>query len=232
MKNLVFVFTFSIALGFFGSKPSDVFGQDEFERVQVLDNPRYSLNQRVHLDFELTYLPLDAYYKPVVADLALHYQFGDFLSWEVARFGYSITNYDTGLNATIASAANTQIDEIYRTQANDVPASQRLSVGAITNNDLKDFKFRAGSALFANLLYSKSNFFNRAVVYHYWQAGLGASYWDFDREKQYGIDFIIRARFFLTEHLMTNIRIAHFFGFNSDAPQNIMSLGLGGGYAF
>src|SRR5437868_4944948 len=75
--------------------------QDEFEKVEVLDHPHYSLTKRISLGAEFTYLPLDAYYKPMLIEGTLSYQFTDFLSWEVGRFGYSLANYNTGLSANI-----------------------------------------------------------------------------------------------------------------------------------
>jgi hypothetical protein len=80
-------------------------------------------------------------------------------------------------------------------------------------------------------------------VYHYWQAGIGGSFWDFDSstradntklkaQRQYAADLILRARFFVNENFMLNIRAAHSIGFNSKAPSNMIQLGLGGGFAF
>jgi|GEM_PF-5092717 len=198
--------------------PIQTNAQDEFEKVQVLDHPRYSLTHRFLVDAEFSFLPLDAYYKPIMLEVATSYQFSDWFSWEIARFGYAIYNYDTGLN----NAIQAKIQQ----EANDP------SIRTVTSTDLKNTKFKASSTAFLNLLYSKSNWFNQLVVYHYWQAGVGFSYYDLDQHKQLSMDLVLRARFFLNKHFMLNLRGGHSFGFSSKAPRNISFLGLGGGFAF
>lgn len=200
-----------------------VYAQDEFERVEVLDHPRFSLNNRVVVDTEFSWLPLDAYYKPIVFELAGSYQFSNWFSWEIVRLGMSINNYDTKLNDQVASLVNSEIERVS-------PGAEQFT--GTTSDDLKEFKYKVGSALFTNLLYSKSNFFNQAVVYHYWQAGAGMTYFDLDQEKQYTADLILRARFFISEHLVLNLRGGYSYGFNSKAPASIFFLGGGAGYAF
>jgi len=197
--------------------------QDEFEKVEVLDHPRYSLTQRFNVDSELTFLPLDAYYKPLLVDLAASYQFNDFFSWEVIRGGLPIYKHNTKLNSQIESAVQKQTGD--------------TGIVIVDDDRMKKLQYRVSSTGFLNLLYSKSNFFNKGVVYHYWQAGFGASYWDFKKgskkaQKQYGVDLVLRARFFLSEQFMVNLRLAQTVGFNSKAPKNIISLGTGAGFAF
>lgn len=209
--------------------------QDEFERVEVLDNPRYSLNHRFVVDGDLTYYPVDAFYKPITGDIAVSYQFHDFFSWEVVRFGYSLTNYDTKLNNTIAAVATNYADE----QVKKVDSTKDAEpLEGTTSEELKKFKFRVGSTAFFNLLYSKSNFFNLKTVYHYWQAGLGASYFDLGKtsqgesKNQISLDLVLRARFFLNQHFMTNIRGGYSFGLKKDVPQQMVFLTGGVGYVF
>ncbi|PIR23894.1 MAG: hypothetical protein COV44_00330 [Deltaproteobacteria bacterium CG11_big_fil_rev_8_21_14_0_20_45_16] len=192
--------------------------QDEFERVEVLDHPRFSLTNRLVIDADLSFLPLDAYYKPILVDIAASYQFTDWFSWEVARLSWSLTNYDTGLNDVI--------------QAKIQEEAEDPTIRTTTDQSLKDTTYKVSSTGFINLLYSKSNWFNNAVVYHYWQAGVGFGMYQLDYEMQQTLDLVLRARFFLNEHFMLNIRGGHSFGFNSNAPKNISFLSLGGGFAF
>lgn len=189
--------------------------QDEFEYVEVLDHPRYTLNDRLSFDAGFSFLPLDAYHKPMMFELAASYQFSDWIAIEIARFGYTIFNHDTGLNASVAQ----QID----------PNNPNLE--NVSGQELEDLRFRAGSAAFLNLLYSKSNWFNTSIVYHYWQAGLGFSYWDMDKTSQTTADLLIRVRFFINNNFMFNFRVGHSIGFKSSAPKNISLIGLGGGFA-
>lgn len=215
MKSIYYFYLFALLVVFF--QAPEVSAQDEFESVEVLDHPRFTLNRRFVLDAEFTYLPLDAYYKPVLIEAAASYQFFDFFSAEL-RGGLPIYTHDTGLNGQIA--------EVIRFETGD------NTFDANTSEDLKEMKYKVGAAGIFNLLYSKANFFNRAVVYHYWQAGVGFSYWDLDTQKQQSVDFILRARFFINEHFMINLRAAHSIGFNSKAPTNIIQLGGGGGFVF
>lgn len=191
--------------------------QDEFERVEVLDNPRFSLTNRFNVDAEFNYYPLNAFYKPLMLSLAGSYQFNDFWSWEVVRGELSIHNYDTGLNDTITA------DLRSRTGDNTLVSN--------SGGEFRDTKYKVSSSVFFNLLYSKSNFFNQAIVYHYWQIGSGIGFYDLGPEDQYSLDLTLRARFFINEHWLLNLRGGHSIGFNSDAPQSIVYLTVGGGFA-
>lgn len=204
---------------------SNLFAQDRFEKVEVLDHPRYSLNKRLVLDAEFTFLPLDAYYKPLLLDGALSFQFFDWFSWEVIRAGFPIYNHDTGLNSTFEAIVDNEVNS-------RVAEEDEIEFTNVGGQQLKDFKYRLGSTAFLNLLYSKSNWFNTGIVYHYWQAGIGGSYYDLGSVSQQSLDLVLRVRFFLNNHFMFNLRAAHSIGFKTDAPRNITSLGLGAGFAF
>lgn len=206
----------------------DISAQDRFERVEVLDHPRFSLNKRVVLDADLTFLPVDAYYKPLITDVVLSYQFSNWFSWEVIRAGFPIHNFDSGLNGSFETIVNQEVNSAY----NELGSDKTSNFQNVSGQDLKDFKYRLGSMMFVNLLYSKSNWFNRKTVYHYWQAGLGGSYYDFGDESQQTIDIALRARFFLTEHFMFNFRIAQSIGFNKKTVRQMTQLGTGFGFAF
>src|SRR5690606_11506192 len=129
---------------------SNLSAQDRFEKVEVLDHPRYSLNKRLVLDAEFTFLPLDAYYKPLLLDGALSFQFFDWFSWEVIRAGFPIYNHDTGLNATFESIVDNEVNS-------RVDEEDEIEFTNVGGQQLKDFKYRLGSTAFLNLLYSKSN---------------------------------------------------------------------------
>lgn len=194
----------------------NAYAQDEFEEVKVLDHPKYSLTGRFSVDADIVYLPLDAYYKPILGEIAVSFQPVDWFSWEVGRFGYSLTNYDTGFYTIInnrLAGTGKEFDPNDPTLIN------------------KDLRFHASSTGYFNLLYSKSNFFNQAIVYHYWQLGTGVSYYDFKQKSQTALDIVLRARFFFHKHFMVQIRGGHSIGFNEDTPGNITFLGLGVGFA-
>ncbi len=190
-----------------------VVAQDEFEKVEVLDHPKYSLTGRFTLDLDFQYLPLDGYYKPLMAEAAVSFQPLDWFSWEILRGGYSLHNYDAGLASGLL-AANPTIE---------IPPGELK---------LKDMRYHLGSSGFINLLYSKSNWFNQAVVYHYWQIGSGFSYYDLKNVSQQAMDLTMRVRFFIDNRWIVNIRGGHSIGFNSDAPKNITFLSVGVGFAF
>jgi hypothetical protein len=185
---------------------------DEFERIEVLDKPRFTLKDKLTLDVDISFLPLDAYYKPVLLEVAANYQFNDFFQLEAIRVGLSMINFDTGFETSIESI---------------IAPGQGIEEQA-----LKTLRYRVSSSGFFNLLYSKSNFFNSAVAYHYWQVGGGFSYYDMKTANQIGLDLIMRVRFFLNERTTVNIRAGHTIGLNPDAPRNISFIGLGVGYAF
>jgi hypothetical protein len=189
-----------------------LFAQDEFEEVRVLDHPRYSLTRRLSFDADFNFLPLDAYFKPLLAEVSASYQPADWFSWEIARFGYSLVNIDTGLEGSMnVLAAPKQVDE--------------------RDLKLKDMKYHASSTGFFNLLYSKSNFFNQGITYYYWQIGSGVSYFSMKGGSQIGMDLGIRVRFFLNDHFNLTLRGGQTVGFKSGLPKNIMFMGLGVGFA-
>ncbi|TVQ77928.1 MAG: hypothetical protein EA369_08115 [Bradymonadales bacterium] len=200
---------------------SNSFAQDEFEFVQVLDEPRYSLTKRFHFDLEISSLPLDAYYKPLMIELGASYQLSDSFSWEMARFSYPLFVHDTGLNRSVENLVNPLQEELDKTE---------LYRGT-TSKELKDIRYKVSSTLFLNLLYSKSNWFNQQIVYHFWQVGAGPFYSDMKHEKQYGVDLAARVRFFIDNRWMLNLRGGMGFGFNSKAPRQILFFSVGGGFA-
>lgn len=187
-----------------------VYAQDDFEKVQVLDHPRYTLLDKIVLDVDFDFLPLDGYIKPLFVEAAMSYQWADFFSVEPIRIGYALYNHDTGLKKSL----------------------ERHFGQALEDSVLKKMRMMAGANVYLNLLYSKSNFFNKAVAYHYWQVGGGLIYYDMTRKKQVGMDLSMRVRFFISEQMTFNVRGGHSIGFNSDAPSNITHVGLGLGYAF
>ena len=197
--------------------------QDEFEFVQVLDDPRFSLTDRFSFDFEIASLPLDAYFKPIMAEASVSYQFSDRFSWEALRLGYPLYVHDTGLNKTIANQLNEEI------RALDPDAD--LVAEGDTSKELRDLRYTASSTLYLNLLYSKSNWFNQQIVYHFWQVGAGPFFADMKHEKQYGVNLSARVRFFITQHWMLNLRGGMGFGLNSKAPNQILFFSVGGGFA-
>jgi len=208
LKNIFHVFCATTVLSF-----STVYA-DDFENIEVLDKPRFTLKNKLTLDVDLTFLPLDAYYKPILLELAANYQFTDFFQLEALRVGLSLLNHDTGLESGFESLIAT---------GKQIAPSQLV---------LKDLVYRVSSSGFFNLLYSKSNFFNSAVAYHYWQIGGGFSYYGMKDASQIGLDVIMRVRFFINERTTFNVRAGHTIGVKSDAPRNISFIGLGVGYAF
>lgn len=226
MKSMKICYTFSclVLLCSISIKPLTLTAQDRFEEVEVLEHPRFSLRERFVVDAELSFLPMDAHYKPILLDIAASYQIFDWLTLEPVRLGLSLHNHDTGLTGAFETTVQNELLD----QGVENPDNFVLKSG----QDLKNLRYRLGSAGLLNMLYSKSNLFNLSVVYHYWQTGLGFSYYNMDKADQISLDLIMRVRFFINNNWILNLRGSHSFGFSQDAPQNISSLGFGGGYAF
>lgn len=195
--------------------------QKPLDDVKVLEHPRYSLLDRLTLDLTFTSLPLDAFYKPFLVEVGASYQFHELFSWDVIRFGYSLGNLNTGLKKSIENEANRELEE--------KGISQDIS---LEDGALKKMRYRISSHGFVNILYSKSNLFNRAIVYHQWQLGTGLSYYDMDKKSQIAIDLEARVRFFVNDQWLVHVHGGHSIGFKSGAPKNIMTLGAGVGFAF
>ena len=191
---------------------SSAYAQSEFEEIEVLDRPRFTLTDKFTFDLDVTFLPLDAYYKPILLEGSISYQFTDWVAFEPIRFGYSVYNHDTGFTDSLKAIA---------------PAGTRIE-----DQKLKETKYKVGSSVFLNMLYSKSNWFNKLIAYHYWQIGAGFSYYELETEHQTALDLMMRVRFFLTESTTFNLRAGHSIGFSDKAPQNITFIGLGVGLAY
>lgn len=203
-------------LGFFPLSLLAQEGDFQADPVRVLENPKYSLKEKFHIDLNLMNLPLDAYYKPLTAELAGSYQFNDFLTWEALRIGINMASIGTGLKSDIES---------------QLPQGQnKLTIEG--SEDMKNLRYYMGSTAYLNLLYSKSNFFNRKIIYHQWQVGAGPTFVDMDEEKQFGLEFSVRVRFFIDDRFNANIRLGHSIGLTNDHQRNISFIGLGGGIAF
>ena len=208
MKKVNLVKSFSIVvLAFLGKFESSLYAQDA---VKVVESYRYSLKDRVTIDFGVSSLPLDAFKKPLQVDLGVSYQFSDFFTWDVVNAGYTFLNFDTGLKSDIEDQTEVEVDE----------------------GSIKDLSFRVSSRGYLNLLYSKSNWFNRGIVYHLWQVGTGATYFHMGKKKQIGADLVVRGRFFLSDHVTFNVTAGHSIGIRSSGPRGIMNVGLGFSYAF
>jgi hypothetical protein len=184
---------------------------DEFDKVKVLEDRAYSRNKRFSLDVGVNNLPLDAYYKPVIVEAAGSYQFNDQLIWEFARAGYSIVNFNTGLEKDIRDRTS----YLY-----DPPPV------------MKKARLVAGSTMYWNFLYGKSNFFNHRILYHQWQVGGGISYYDLTRKSQIAASLALKVNFFINNRYSIYLKGGHDIGLLSGAPRNISHLGIGSGYAF
>lgn len=200
-----------IAFGFIFFVTQNLQAQDPYDRVEVLEERRYSLAGRFHFDLGLDALPLDAYAKPIAVEAAAAYSFNDLWTWEIARGGYSLIETDSGLES-----------DIFKQTGASLPEKPLM----------KSLRFFAGSMVYANLLYSKSNFFNQAIIYHQWSLGAGPIYYDLDRETQIGAEVAAKVRFFMGDHLSSYLRASYSYGFKSNAAKNIMHLGAGLGFAF
>ena len=196
-----------VALAFLSQFEWSLSAQDA---VKVVESYRYSLKDRVTIDFGVSSLPLDAFKKPLQVDLGVSYQFSDFFTWDVVNAGYTFLNFDTGLKNDIEDQTEVEVDE----------------------GSVKDLSFRVSSRGYLNLLYSKSNWFNRGIVYHLWQIGTGATYFHMGKNKQIAGDVVVRGRFFLNDHVTFNVAAGHSIGIRSSGPRGIMNVGLGFSYAF
>lgn len=185
------------------------------DKVKVVESYRYSFQDRISLDVGISSLPLDAFRKPIQFDLGVSAQFSEFFTWDVLNVGVTLHNFDTGLKGKIE---------------ND--ASNTSSTVSVDEGSIKDLTLRFSTRGYLNLLYSKSNWFNRGIVYHLWQVGSGVSYFHMGNSKQVGIDLNIRGRFFIDDNVTFNVTAGHSIGLLNDAARGIMNVGLGFSYAF
>ena len=185
--------------------------EDIFEKARVLDHPRYPVSEKWTASAGFSWLPLDPYFKPILLEAAVSYHFSDFYGWEIARAGFSIWNFDTGLEDSIEIQSNTTIQS-----------------GLYFN----DAQFKVGTSGLVHLLYSKSNFLNRSIVYHYWTLGLGPSLVYCKNKNFLGLEASALVNFFLASQATLQLRGAYMLGFSGTQGINIVSLGAGGGWVF
>jgi hypothetical protein len=185
---------------------------DEYDKVKVLEDRQFNVDKKYSFHLGIEHLPMDAYYKPLVLDIGGSYRINDHFIWEVAHFGWSLSNLNTGLQKDIETQTNG-----YRYDPPPV---------------MKKFRFDTGSKIYWDFLYGKSNFTNRKVIYHQWLLGGGFNYFYMTRKSQIAAEVSLKVNFFVSEHYSIFIRGAHNIGFLKGAPKNITVLGLGAGFSF
>lgn len=195
------------------------------ESARVVESYRYSFENRFVMDIGLSALPLDAFRKPVQVDLGLSYQFTEFFTWDILNAGYTFFNADTGLKGKIEREASNNASQV-----------------TVNEGSLKDLSLRLSSRGYLNLLYSKSNWFNRGIVYHLWQVGAGISHFSIEdgklisfKERIITADLNLRGRFFINDQMTFNVTAgysARLPKLSTGGPMGIMNVGLGLSYGF
>lgn len=184
---------------------------DVFERAQVLDNPRYPLQKRFMGDLGISWLPQDSFYKPIFVEATGTYSWSDFWGVE-ARAGYILTANGTGLQAQLEKETGQKVE----------------TEGVL----YKDAQMKLGASALMHFFYSKSNFFNRAIVYHFWSLGLGPAFLKTEKKSQFGAEASLLVRVVLWERSMLNLRFAYMRGFQSGLAKDVISVGMGAGWLF
>jgi hypothetical protein len=190
-------------------------GASAQDKVKVVESYRYSFQDRIALDVGFSSLPLDAFRKPLQFDLGISTQLSELFTWDLLNVGVTVFNFDTGLKSKIED-----------------DASNSSSMVSVDEGSIRDLSLRFSTRGYLNLLYSKSNWFNRGIVYHLWQVGSGVSYFHMGDSKQVAIDLNIRGRFFLNDDVTFNVTAGHSLGVLNGASRGIMNVGMGFSYAF
>jgi outer membrane beta-barrel protein len=208
MGRVKYLVGFMIAMAVMGTR---LVIADEYDKVKILEDQRYSRTGHYSLDLSFSSLPLDAYYKPLALEATGNYQFTDAISWNFLRAGYSLYNYSTGLQGEI------------RDQTGFVFGRSPI---------FKTTRYYLASEASINLFYGKLNMLNESIIYHQISVEGGPMFIDFNRKSQLGVDLGMKFQFFLNDRSSVHLKASHMIGFLANAPTNIMILSLGVGFAF
>jgi outer membrane beta-barrel protein len=143
-RIILFSFLLAVAPTFSHSAPTNEDQQDPFDlpKLVALQNRAYLVNRA--LNFQLGYLPSDAFNKGVIIGASYAYYFTDFAAWEIVNANYSF-NMPTDIKRDLES----------------------LNVGVSGRNApyLDYVNWYATTGLVYTPLYNKSLLFNKSVVY-------------------------------------------------------------------
>jgi outer membrane beta-barrel protein len=167
-------------------------------RVSVVQKRQYTLHHEITL--AAGFLPLDAFYKGVTANLSYTYHFNDHFAWRVLR-GALDKAIDTGLK--------TQLMQQFGLMTTDFPQVQWM----------------AGSDVVWNAFYGKTAFMNAAVLHLALFLVLGGDVVKTQTEILPGVNFGGGVRFFATEWLSLKLEASNHFVI-SKKPFNVVDLQL------
>ncbi len=175
-------------------------------RVSVIQRRQYTLRHEISVSGG--FLPLDAFYKGVTANVSYTFHFNDHFAWRVARGTYDAV-IDTGLKK--------QLQQQFGVLTTDYPQVQWM----------------AGSDLIWNALYGKTAFMNALVLHLSLYLVLGGDAVKTQTEVLPAVNFGGGIRFFLTEWLSMKVEATNHFvvgkkQFNVVDLQLALAANLGG----
>lgn len=170
------------------------------------------------------YLPYDAQYKPFVLETSGAYNFNNYISWEVYRFGWALGRYATGLRGQVYNDLHRQLDGVSGVDVN--------SIQVLGDNGMKNLRFYVGSNVQFRLFEVNVNMSQKLQFKHEWLATLGSTYFDMKSQSQVAIDIGVRMKSYIDEHWYVDVRFNQNLGVTDDRQRSIGLFGLGIGYKF
>jgi outer membrane beta-barrel protein len=173
--------------------------------VSVIQKRQYTLRHEISVAGG--FLPLDAFYKGVTANVSYTFHFNDHFAWRVGRGTYDKT-IDTGLKK--------QLEDQF---------------GVLTT-EFPEVQWMVGSDLVWNAFYGKTAFMNLFVLHLALFLELGGDAVKTQTEVLPGVNFGGGIRFFATEWLSVKLEASNHFviakrGFNVVDLQVALSVNLG-----
>ena len=152
--------------------------------MSVIQKRQYTLRHEIQVSGG--FLPLDAFYKGITANVGYTYHFNDHFAWRVGRFAYDKT-FDTGLKKQLEN-----------------------QFGVLTT-DFPEVQWMAGSDLVWSPFYGKTAFMNAVVLHLALFLLLGADAVKTQTEVLPAVNFGGGIRFFITEWLSLKLEAENHF---------------------
>ncbi|MBK7860447.1 MAG: outer membrane beta-barrel domain-containing protein [Archangiaceae bacterium] len=153
-------------------------------RVSVVQRRQYTMRHEIQVSGG--FLPLDAFYKGITANVGYTYHFNDHFAWRVVRGAYE-KNFDTGLKR------------------------QLMQQFGVLTTDFPEVQWLAGSDLIWNAFYGKTAFMNAFVLHLALFLELGADAVKTQTDIMPAVNFGGGLRFFATEWLSVKVEASNHF---------------------
>lgn len=208
------IFCFILLLLITSAKTGDCAESKDDAQVNAIQNRVFHRNHEIDLSFG--YIPNDDFYHVFPVGIGYIYNFSNYLSWEVAKGEYLLT------------------------QEKDLKKDLENEFG-VTPSAFVEPQYMISSNLLIKPFYGKKAFFNRGIINQESYILLGGglisserqfSYGEPESETAYSVNVGIGTKYFLGKNLCINLELRDMIQIKDSNTENRIYLGIGLGFRF